>query len=189
VQCLHHATPLRRRPAPRAERGVVLFVSLILLLILTLLGVTVARLQTGEERMAQNDKNHQIALQSAEAVLRFVEIELKKGTYTAFAANANGLYQFIAANGSVVDTMNWGVPPPGTVLPYGGPAIAAMPLAAQPVFLIEKMPTVACTNGCQINDQGYNKNTGQSAVYRVTAHGYGGDTTSGSTIQAIFQGF
>ena len=180
---------VRCRHTSRNERGIVLFVSLILLLILTLLGVTVARMQTGEERMAQNDHNHQIALQSAEAALRYVEVELKKGTYTQFAQNANGQYWFLAANGSVVDTLNWSAPAPGTVLPYAGPAIAAMPLSAVPVFLIEKMPTVACTKGCGLNEQGYNKNTGQGGVYRVTTHGYGGDATSGATLQAIFQGF
>ena len=60
----------RARRAPRgAQRGVVLFVSLVLLLVLTLLGVTVARMQTGEERMAQNDTNHQLALQAADVGL------------------------------------------------------------------------------------------------------------------------
>ena len=38
------------------QRGVVLFIALILLVILSLLGVTAARLQTSEERMARNEK-------------------------------------------------------------------------------------------------------------------------------------
>ncbi len=187
---MHHNRNRRcwRRHPSRTARGIVLFVSLILLLILTLLGVTVARLQTGEERMAQNDHNHQIALQAAEATLRYVEVELKKGTYTQFALNANGQYWFLAANGSVVDTVNWNAPAAGTVLPYAGPAIVAMPLSAVPVFLIEQMPTVAYKGG-PLNEQGYNKNTTQNGVYRVTTHGYGGDATSGATLQAIFQGF
>jgi type IV pilus assembly protein PilX len=53
-----------------AQSGVVLFVALILLLILSLIGVTAARLQTVEERMARNENNHQLAEQAAEAALR-----------------------------------------------------------------------------------------------------------------------
>jgi type IV pilus assembly protein PilX len=49
------------------QSGVVLFVALILLLILSLLGVTAARMQTVEERMARNDDNRQLEAQAAEA--------------------------------------------------------------------------------------------------------------------------
>ena len=72
-----------------------LFVSLIFLLILTLIGITAARMQTVEERMAQNDDNHQLAVQAAEAALRYGETLLWGGIYSTpnFAANAHGLYQ------------------------------------------------------------------------------------------------
>ena len=160
-----------------------LFVSLILLLILTLLGVTVARMQTGEERMAQNDQNHQIAIQAAEAALRFAESGLLQGIYNT-AANAGGLY--IRPNASsVVDTMNWAAPG-GAVLTYTGPALSAVTLSAQPVFLIESLPAVAGP-GKQAQMEGYASTVPPPQIYRVTAHGYGGDTTAGATLQSVFQ--
>ncbi len=58
-----------------------MFVALILLLILSLLGVTAARMQTVEERMARNDDNRQIGQQAAEAALRAAEIGLLTGIY------------------------------------------------------------------------------------------------------------
>ena len=52
------------------QQGAVLYIALILLLILTIIGVAAARLQTGEAVMARNDHNHQLAMQAAEAALR-----------------------------------------------------------------------------------------------------------------------
>ena len=94
---MHARPPLtahpRSGPRERAQqRGVVLFTSLILLVILTLVGVMLSRLQTVEERISQNDQDHQLAVQAAEATLRFAEVGLYNGTYVAFPTNDGGLY-------------------------------------------------------------------------------------------------
>jgi type IV pilus assembly protein PilX len=52
------------------QRGVTLIVALIFLAILTLLGITVARTTSMEERMAGNTRDRDLAFQSAEAALR-----------------------------------------------------------------------------------------------------------------------
>lgn len=178
-----HLTARTRRPASR-QRGMVLFVSLILLLILTLLGVTVARMQTGEERMAQNDQNHLIAMQAAEAALRFAETGLLQGLYTQFANNAAGLYVKPTAS-SVLDALSW-TAPGGAVLTYTGPALSSLTLSAPPVFLIESLPAV-CAPGQQCNNEGYANSVPPVTIFRVTAHGYGADATSGATLQTIFK--
>ena len=81
-----------------------MFVALILLLILSLLGVTAARMQTTEERMARNEDNRQIGAQAAEAALRAAEAGLTSGLYAAsqFSANANGFYELNPTTGSVL---------------------------------------------------------------------------------------
>src|SRR5579862_132679 len=83
-----------RSPAGARQRGVVLFTALILLVILTLVAVTLSRMQTVEERISQNDQDHQLAIQAAEATLRFAEVGLYGGGpgYTCFACNNAGLY-------------------------------------------------------------------------------------------------
>ena len=93
----------RKLKSPSQQRGVVLFVALILLLILSLLGVTAARMQTTEERMARNEDNRQIGAQAAEAALRAAETGLTTGVYAAsqFSANTNGLYELNPTAGSV----------------------------------------------------------------------------------------
>jgi type IV pilus assembly protein PilX len=176
--------PPSERLNPRsAQSGVVLFVALILLLILSLIGVTAARLQTVEERMARNEDNHQLAEQAAEAALRSAEGGLLSGIYANFAANANGLYELTPSSGSVVSTVNW---TSGTaVLSYAGPALASVPSGAQqPKFLIENLPAVAMP-GESINDVQYAAPTTPVTVYRVTAMGQGADSTSTTTIQSI----
>ena len=57
-------TQRSQRPsaAPR-QQGMVLFTALILLVILTLVGVMLTRLQTVEERISANDQDRQLAIQ------------------------------------------------------------------------------------------------------------------------------
>lgn len=58
------------------EEGVVLVITLILLLVMTLLGISAVRGTTLEERMAGNWRDQNIALQAAEAALRAGERRL-----------------------------------------------------------------------------------------------------------------
>jgi len=103
----------RHHPKQRARQsGTALFISLILLLVLTVIGVTAARMQTVEERMAQNDDNHQLAMESSEAGLRQSEQALvaQAPWATNFPANAGGTYDLlweIGGAGSIVDQPNW----------------------------------------------------------------------------------
>lgn len=177
----------------RAQAGAVLVVSLILLLILTLIGITAARLQTGEEAMARNGHNHQLAMQSAEAALRSAESAIWNGMYAdaSFAANANGMYELnweIAANptqpsnADFIDWTNHGT----TSMPYIGPAMSGAPASpTTPQVIIESLPPVAIP-GSPICSAAYGA-TQACSVYRITAHATGGDNTSNSTVQSIFR--
>jgi type IV pilus assembly protein PilX len=166
--------------SPSKQQGVVLFVALILLLILSLLGVTAARMQTVEERMARNEDNRQLGAQSAEAGLRGAETGLLTGIYTNFSANSNGLYAPLLSNGSPVSTLDW-----ATALPYAGPPLTAVPAASQtPKFVIESLPSVAVA-GDDISVSSLNPSSPPVTVYRVTAQGVGADGTSTTTLQSI----
>lgn len=170
---------------PSKQTGIVLFVALILLLILSLLAVTAARMQTGEERMARNEDNRQLGAQAAEAALRSAESGLLNGTYTNFSANANGLYDPIPSNGSVVPSINWNSP--AQVIAYAGPALSSVPTAAQaPKFVIENLPAVAAP-GEDISVQSLTASSPPVTVYRVTAQGVGADGTSTTTLQSVFR--
>jgi type IV pilus assembly protein PilX len=179
------------------QQGAVLYIALILLIILTIIGVVAARLQTGEAVMARNDHNHQLALQSAEAALRDAEINLAIGNWSIpqFAANNNGLYVLeteaqgglpSGIPGSIAEQIVWNAnyPAPNpAAMTYTGPALANAP--ASPVLtqvIIEDMPPVARAGDplCTPSNQ-----TQSCAVYRVTAHAVGADASASATLQSI----
>ena len=177
------------------QQGAVLYIALILLMILTIIGVVAARLQTGEAVMARNDHNNQLALQAAEAALRDAEINLAAGNWTIpqFAANAKGLYvlsteaqggvKALRTPGSIADQINWNAPPATNgAMSYTGPGLSnarGLPLTQ---VIIEDLPPVARAGDplCTPSNQ-----TQSCAVYRVTAHAVGADASASATLQAI----
>jgi type IV pilus assembly protein PilX len=177
------------------QRGVVLFVALILLLILSVLGVTAARMQTTEERMARNEDNRQIGAQAAEAALRSAEAGLSNGLYGAsqFSGNTNGFYELNPAIGSVLQQAApsvWSTA--GATITYPDPAnpmpaLSALPAAAQsPKYIIENLPAVAMP-GDSINQVQYATPVSPVTVYRVTANASGADSSSTTILQSIFR--
>src|SRR5688500_4573119 len=72
------------------ERGAALIVALVMLLIMTVLGVTAARNTNLQERMAGNLRDNNLAFQSAERALREGETFLRGATVPPFIG-ANGL--------------------------------------------------------------------------------------------------
>jgi type IV pilus assembly protein PilX len=181
---------LSTRSVRSRQQGAVLYIALILLMILTIIGIAAARLQTGEAVMARNDHNHQLALQAAEAALRSTEINLANGNWSIaqFAQNNAGLYvlqtevQGVGAS-SIADTINWNLAANPAAMTYTGPILGNAP--ASPVLtqvIIENLPPVAragdplCTPSSQ---------TQSCSVYRVTAHAVGGDASASATLQSI----
>jgi type IV pilus assembly protein PilX len=181
-------TPIRSVP-PR-QQGAVLYTVLLLLLILTIIGVAASRLQTGEAVMARNDHNHQLALQAAEAALRDTEANLTIGTWNIaqFAQNANGLYTLQtevqgATGSSIADTISW-TPANPAAMTYTGPALSNAPTSpTQAQVVIESLPAQATALNplCTSN---YNSQQ-QCAVYRITAHAVGGDSSASATVQSV----
>jgi len=172
--------PGMRHTRVARQRGVVLFTSLMLLVILTLVGVMLSRLQTVEERISQNDQDHQLAIQAAEATLRFAEVGLYNGTYVAFSTNDGGMYTWETGTPDAYRTYNLSSPA-AQFLAYGGPAL---PVVGVPEFLIEKMPAVSLP-GTALGCSGYGCPTPPVMVFRITAYSYGGDTGATGEVQEI----
>lgn len=66
----------------RSQRGVVLIVSLIFLLLLSLLGLSSIQSATLQEQMVGNQRDHDMAFQAAEAALRWAENRAQEGATT-----------------------------------------------------------------------------------------------------------
>ncbi|MGB6452633.1 MAG: PilX N-terminal domain-containing pilus assembly protein [Steroidobacteraceae bacterium] len=177
--------PSHTRPTPPRQSGAVLFVALVFLLILTLLGVMLARTQTTEERMAQNDGNHELAVEAAEAALRYAESNISEGLYVNFAGDTNGLYQLNPAVGSVYTPGSasfWTTA--NSAISYGGASLASVSTAPQ--FIVEQLPAVADGGDSLGLGGGYGTSTNLN-VYQITAHASGGDQTGTATLRSIYQ--
>jgi type IV pilus assembly protein PilX len=160
------------------QSGVVLFIALILLVILSMIGVTLARMQTVEERMARNEDNRQMASQAAEAALRNAEDGLAASPgISKFAVNTGGYYVMSQTTGSVLPTLNW--QNPAQVTTYTGPPLSAIPVAVQtPKVVVEYLGGVALPGEDQSNPP---------IAYRVTVQAAGADGTPSSMLQSIYR--
>lgn len=79
----------------KAQQGAVLVVSLLILLILTILGVSSMQSSTLEEKMAGNSRDRNVGFQSAEAAVRAAEIYIESLVTTGGFTDTNGLYSSI----------------------------------------------------------------------------------------------
>jgi len=68
---------MRRNSNPRRQRGVTLVIVLMLLVIVTLLGVGAARIALLGERSTRNERDYQVAWQSAEAALMDAQFDIR----------------------------------------------------------------------------------------------------------------
>lgn len=178
----------RQRPNASSlrQRGAALFVSLILLLVLTLIGVTAAQMETVEERMSLNDENHQLALESTEAVTLDSDSQFLSGDYDGNAAypfdGTNGTQKTsdaAAAGSSIADqTTSTATFEAAGAFAYNGPALADVPVA-QPHLTLEMLPNMTLGSDAIVKP-GY-----PSAIVslRTTTLASGADSTSSVVTQ------
>jgi type IV pilus assembly protein PilX len=154
------------------QGGASLVVALAFLLIMAMLGVTVANVTNLQERMAGNTRDRDLALQAAEAALRDAEKRLDDAAFRGTAI------AYDATNGN--DSAFWSAcfeaddapcavktsPTGDNSLPVTGPGA----VYEQPQYVVERKPD----------------EPGGVQVYRVTARGVGGTEDTIVILQAEF---
>lgn len=196
-----HITTIR---SPARQRGAVLFVALIILILLTLLGIS--NMQTGilEEKMtgAFNDRNN-LAFESAEMALRDAEDKLNnvtlgtvnasQGLHSRYPNGANPSFWLTrpvsasspaCTNVSTATAFNW--------LQTGTAACSSIQLATgrklpgtaeAPRYVVEELATVPKT-GSSVKAGVAKEST---KVYRITARGVGAQPTTVVILQSTFK--
>lgn len=91
-----------------AQRGAVLVVSLLILLILTIIGVSSMQSSTLEEKMASNSRDRNVGFQSAEAAIRNAETYIQSLVTTGNFTDANGLFSSIGTAPDPFGAATWG---------------------------------------------------------------------------------
>ena len=170
-----------------SQRGVALFLALVVLLIITVLGVSGLQTTTLEERMAANARDRDLAFQAAEAALIDAERFLNSAVLGAFN-NSNGRYAFNAANRPIWTGPNQAVG--NGVITYsvnrpgaGGQAAAIPAVAQQPEYFIEQLPATLPPGGSLEAGTPADEIT----FFRVTARGFGGRANTIVILQTGFQ--
>lgn len=154
------------------QRGVTLIVALIFLAILTLLGITVARTTSMEERMAGNTRDRDMAFQAAEAALRDAAVDLEAFLVASnpFDGSTAGLIDATGAphnnDQAYWAAYDWEESQESSAVPEG--------VTTAPQYVIEKRP-----------------NTIEGAItlqhFRVTARGVGASANTVVVLQAEYE--
>ena len=173
------------------QEGIVLFMSLVMLLLLTILGVSSIQTTSLQQRMARNANDGTLAFQAAEVALRDGEDLLEElNNLTDFGDplddlegnEANGYY-FEAAPG---DPPNWKNLGDWT---GGGFRTSETQItgAEQPKYIVEHVQTIiADADALNLNNIGEDIGAGRTEVFRVTARGYGASADAQVMIQGTY---
>ena len=165
---------LNKQHKLKKQRGSILIVSLMILVVLTMIGVSSMTTSSLQERMAGNFRDRQIAFQSAEFALAYAEDFAKTSINSAsIFTNNNGYYAKYdgPTNLNVFDsTETWWTGTNSRVLPT-----AITQVRTQPRYIIEYRGDIGEDEGTSINVSGYGQSSGGGLIsnFRITVRATG----------------
>ncbi len=175
------------------NNGAVLVMSLLMLFVLTLIGVSAINTTTMEEKMSGNTRNRQIAFQSAETAVRAAELEITKNINNPVAlfdgtGDPAGYYA-IGKGPSTTDAVNsaWWSNTSNLRISYAGDLQKSS--MAAPQYTIEYLGKTEQDDASGIVIQGGEENTGDPGgmhTFRITSRGTGLTSSAVVVIQSHF---
>jgi type IV pilus assembly protein PilX len=167
------------------QRGAVLIMALLLLVVMTLLGLSAMRGAVMEERMAGNAHDHNMAFQAAESGLRDAADWLLglAARPTPDASASGGVYLLGSiGNGAADYSFDW----VGAGTEYGANTAQGggdFPRqAALPRYVVEESAFVPDSLDPDAAAQGQGR-----YYYTVSSIGYGGSSAAESVVQSVFE--
>ena len=165
--------------------GIALFISLVILLMLTIMGVSAVQTTTLEVRMARNEHDTLLAFQSAESALRDAEATLDLLTSAVGFTDAGTNGRWTIANLGAQDRWTLDGIWTGNQSVTAASAIAGV--AAQPRFIIEHVASVVREeNAYQIDDPYAGAAADRIEIFRITARGVGGSPNAVVLLQSTY---
>ena len=176
---------MRQPRFPTEQRGVALFISLVLLLVLTIIGVSSVQTTSLEVRMTRNEHDSMLAFQAAESALRDAENFVQGLASTVdFTANGNNGLYIVAEVG---DPEHW---QDENVWDAGNSRTADTNVdgvAAQPRYIVEHVASVIREENAYQQDDPYAVGAADRIeIFRITARGTGGTNNASVTLQSNF---
>lgn len=156
------------------QRGMVLIVCLIVLVVVTIMGLSSIRDTSMEEKMAGNMKNRNMAFQAAESALREGEAFVETTSVLPSFDGSDGLYPQLS---DVLHGVSWSVS--SAVRSYGSTLSG---LAEDPVYIIEQMESELESESLEAS-----QSADTQTYYRITARAVGSTATAVVILQTIYR--
>jgi len=150
------------------QRGVVLVVSLLLLLVLTMLGLAATRGTTLEQRMTTNQNDREVAYQAAEAALRAGESQVSNSAALNYDNNTGGAYNLTTMGDVNWTNIDWS-PSGGAVFAYTA-GIQPVPIVNPSYFIVFDSTQTASGTGSSLSSS---TPVNSNYVYHIYARGVG----------------
>jgi len=165
---------MKKHSNQKQQAGVILVISLIMLLLLTIIGVTSMQVTGLEEKMAGNYRDHNIAFQAAETALRGGEAKVESIVALGAFDGSNGLLGIDDTNHDFSDANIWS----GTNSIQFTSGLNG--IKSEPRFYIKYKSTSEDDSSAKINISSYGNHNaaGSSSYFIITARGTGGSDSS-----------
>lgn len=160
------------------QRGSTLVISLMILIVMTLIGLTGVMTSTLEEKMAGNTRDQALAFQAAEAALRDGESYYRDAINSDAEFNdTNGLYR--DPDHDLFSISTW-----SDAKTYSGTITG---VADQPRYIIERVgPIITGESNEGIEIKSYGESVGRPTAARITAQATGGTTNTQVILQSYY---
>lgn len=174
---------LSKAPFKQSQRGAVLAVSLIFLVILTLVGVSAMQNTMLEEKMSGNVKDRNLAFQNAESAVREAELFIEGITGLGMFNGTSGLFGLTDAEPDYGAAATW------SATSNHVQSSSDFGAYASPRYFIKQYTIVSGTEAA-LNLSGYgdNKGTGDVTIFNITARGTGGGQDTAEVILRTYYG-
>jgi len=169
-------------PPPKHQQGAVLAISLIMLLVMTLIGVSAMQNTVMEEKMAGNMGNSTRSMQAAETALRTAETFLAAGGLPKFDGTTAGLFQQTDV-GTAPKYETAGIWNSAATSVSVTTSLSGIPAANLPKYIVEELAPVRDPNGSAAADEA----NPDASVYRITARGADGTGNVVTLLQSIYK--
>lgn len=152
------------------QSGSVLIISLIILVAMTLIGITAMRTTVLEEKMAGNMRNKEVAFQAAEATLRAAERYIQNNVISTVAFDndgSDGLYNHDDVR--IWENINW---TDVDSIQYSD-FDSTYNVASPPRFVIQHLSTTGEADKVTLDNIGEGTGGGNVETFLITARGTG----------------
>lgn len=166
----------------RKQDGATLLICLIILVLVTLIGLTTMKSAALQEKMSGGNSDKTLAFQAAEMTLRDVEQHIRANisSVSGFVAGCDAGLCLAPSDGTLMgDQVDWSS---SKVAVYGAGsgATAIGGVARQPRYIIELLSEMQPPLGYSV------KASSTGTAYRITALGYGRQDTTVVMLQSTF---